>query len=111
MKFYGASYLNKPEDLSVKLSFSIMSPSELIVRPTPSVTELAENKSKEDIVLTAPPTESELPVLTTSFGLAPEVEAAHTPWLLVAETPPEPVASKGGSNHAWCAVSAAEYLR
>ena len=60
------------------------------MRPTPSVAELAENKSKEDIVLPAPPTESELPVLTTSFGLAPEVEAAHTPWLLVVETPPEP---------------------
>ena len=83
MEFYGASYLNKLEDLSVKLSFSIISPSKLIVRPTPSVAELAEKKLKEDIVLPAPPTESELPVLTTSFGLAPEVEAAHTPWLLV----------------------------
>ena len=92
MKFYGASYLNKPEDLSVKLSFSMISPSELIVRPTPSVTELAEKKSKEDIVLTPPPTGSELPVLTTSVGFAPVLEAAHKPWLLVVETPPEPVA-------------------
>ena len=92
MKFYGASYLNKPEDLSVKLSFSMISPSELIVRPTPSVTELAEKKSNEDIVLTPPPTGSELPVLTTSVGFAPVLEAAHKPWLLVVETPPEPVA-------------------
>ena len=76
----------------MKLSFSIISPSALTVRPTPSVTELAEKKSKEDIVLPAPPTESELPVLTTSLGLAPVLEAVHKPWLLVVETPPEPVA-------------------
>ena len=42
--------------------------------------------------MTAPTTESELPILTMSFGLAPAVEAAHTPWLLVVETPPELVA-------------------
>lgn len=76
----------------MKLSFIIISPSELIVRPTPSVTELADKKLKEDIVLPAPPTESELLVLMTSFALAPVLEAAHTPWLLVVETPPEPVA-------------------
>ena len=76
----------------MKLSFIIISPSELIVRPTPSVTELAEKKSNEDIVLTPPPTGSELPVLTMSVGFAPVLEAAHKPWLLVVETPPEPVA-------------------
>ena len=62
------------------------------MRPTPSVAELAEKKSKEDSVLPAPPTGSELPVLTMSFGLASVLEAAHKPWLLVVETPPEPVA-------------------
>ena len=62
------------------------------MRPTPSVTELAEKKSKEDIILPVPPTESELPVLTTSFRISSEVETDHTPWLLLLEIPSEPVA-------------------
>ena len=63
----------------MKFSLSIISPSALMVRPMPSVTELAEKRSKVAIFLTVPPTERELPVLTTSFGLALELEAAQTP--------------------------------